>query len=99
MARGPTRVEREGSSCACLRSSPGCFHGWRSAVFGGALIWPFLGLIFLPFTTLMYTLLYLPGGLTGFDWVWVGIAFALDIGHYGYSAYGNRNQIPGYTGS
>jgi hypothetical protein len=68
-----------------------------SAVFGGALIWPFLGLIFLPFTTLMYTLLYLPNGLTGFDWVWVGIAFVLDVGHYSYSAYGNRDQIPGYT--
>ena len=70
-----------------------------AAVFGDALIWPFLGLIFLPFTTLIYTLLYLPGGITGFDWVWVGLAFALDIGHYSYSAYGNRNQIPGYTGA
>jgi hypothetical protein len=71
-----------------------------SAVFGGTLIWPLLGLIFLPFTTLMYTLLWFPGGgLTGWDWLWVGIAFLLDIGHYGYSAYGNREQIPGYTGS
>jgi hypothetical protein len=68
-----------------------------SAVFGDMFLWPLLGLIFLPFTTLIYTILWLPNGLTGFDWVWVGIAFVLDIGHYSYSAYGNRDSIPGYS--
>lgn len=61
------------------------------------VLWPLLGLIFLPFTTLMYTLLWGVGGLTGADWIWVGIAFVLDLGHYTYSAYGNRDQIPGYN--
>ena len=66
----------------------------------GTLIWPLLGLIFLPFTTLMYTILWTPGiGVTGWDWLWVGIAFVLDVGHYGYSAYGNRDQIPGMSSS
>ena len=69
-----------------------------AAAFGDFLLWPLLGLVFLPFTTLMYTILWGPGGLTGFDWIWVGIAFVLDIGHYGYSAYGNREQLPGYSG-
>jgi hypothetical protein len=65
------------------------------AVYGTFLI-PLLGLIFLPFTTLMYTILWSPGvGVSGWDWLWVGIALALDLGHYGYSAYGNREQIPG----
>jgi hypothetical protein len=67
----------------------------------GSLIWPLLGLIFLPFTTLMYTILAFnqPGnGLSGADWIWVGIAFVLDVGHYGYSAYGNRDRIPGMSG-
>src|SRR6476619_6140188 len=39
----------------------------------GSFIWPLLGLIFLPFTTLMYTILWSAGGLQGWDWLWVGI--------------------------
>ena len=59
-------------------------------------IWPLLGLIFLPWTTLMYLIL---GGtpLVGFDWVWMGIALIADIASYSGSAYGNRNRIPGYS--
>ena len=35
-------------------------------------ILPLLGIIFLPFTTLIYVVLYTPGiGLTGWDWFWV----------------------------
>lgn len=70
-----------------------------SLVFGGNLIWPLLGLIFLPFTTLMYTILWSATGLTGWDWVWVAIAFLLDAGHYTYSAYGNRDRMPGMSGT
>jgi hypothetical protein len=63
------------------------------AVFG-TWVWPLLGLIFLPFTTLMFTLLYTPRvGLTGWDWLWVGIALILDLGHYASSAYGNRDRF------
>ena len=65
--------------------------------FNDFFLWPLLGLVFLPFTTLIYTVLWGVGGLTGADWIWVGIAFVLDLGHYGYSAYGNRDQIPGYN--
>jgi hypothetical protein len=65
------------------------------AVFG-SLIWPLLGLIFLPFTTLIYTILWTAGtGVSGWDWLWVGIALVLDLAHYGSSAYGNRDKIPG----
>ncbi len=71
--------------------------GVVSAAFSGVLLWPLLGLVFLPFTTLIYTVLWGPGGLTGWDWFWVGLAFVLDLGHYGASAYNNRDQIPGYT--
>ena len=43
-----------------------------------------LGIIFLPFATLIYVLLYTPGrGVTGWDWFWVAIAALLDIGHWG----------------
>ncbi len=44
-------------------------------------IWPFLGIIFLPFTTLMYVILYRPGGLVGFDWFWIGLAVFFDLAH------------------
>jgi len=45
-------------------------------------IFPLIGIIFLPFGTLMYVLLYTPGvGLTGWEWFWVVIAGALDILH------------------
>jgi hypothetical protein len=70
-----------------------------SAVFD-TLLWPLLGLIFLPFTTLMYTILAAntPGnGLSGGDLLWVGIALVLDLSHYAYSAYGNRDRIPGMS--
>ena len=64
----------------------------------GTFIIPLLGLIFLPFTTLMYVILWTPGvGITGSDWLWIGIAFVLDLGHYSYSAYGNRDRLPGGT--
>lgn len=57
-------------------------------------IWPLLGLIFLPWTTLMYVLIFPIGG---FDWLWLGIALLLDIASYGGGAY-NRRRVPGYTG-
>ena len=61
-------------------------------------IWPLLGIFFLPFTTLMYVLLWSPGGLYGWDWLWIILAVLLDIGHMGGIGYANRDRIPGYTG-
>jgi hypothetical protein len=58
-------------------------------------IWPLLGLIFLPFATLVYVILWQAGGLHGFDWFWVILAALLDIGHWAASST-QRRQIPGY---
>jgi len=58
-------------------------------------LWPVLGLIFLPWTTIMY-IIVAPGGVTGFDWVWLGLMLAADIVSYGGGA--GRRQIPGYEG-
>ena len=70
----------------------------RPAFVGAAFdtfIWPLLGLIFLPFATLIYVLLYTPGvGLTGGEWLWVILAGLFDISHWAAS-YTQRNQIPG----
>ncbi len=52
------------------------------AFFGGWLL-PLLGLIFLPCTTLVYVLVFLPGsGVTGWGWLWVVLAFLFDLGVY-----------------
>jgi hypothetical protein len=46
-------------------------------------IFPLLGLIFLPFTTLMYLFLAAPPyGLSFWDWLWLGLAALLDLSHY-----------------
>ena len=58
-------------------------------------IWPVLGFIFVPWTTLMYVLVA-PGGVLGFDWVWIALAVVADVAMWSGGAYGNRDRIPGY---
>lgn len=58
---------------------------------------PLLGIIFLPFTTLIYVLVWTaPYGVTGWGWFWVILGLLIDIGSYGGSAYSNRSRMPGY---
>ncbi len=57
-------------------------------------LWPLLGFIFLPWTTLMYVLVF-PGGIVGFDWLWLALAFLTDIASYSGGAYSGRDRIPG----
>ena len=59
-------------------------------------IWPLLGLIFLPFATLMYVILWRTGGLSGLDWFWIVLAGLLDLAHWGAS-WTQRQQLPGYS--
>ncbi len=54
-------------------------------------IWPFLGFIFLPWTTLMYAIIF---PITGFDWVWLALALFADIASYGGGAFSNRERLP-----
>lgn len=52
-----------------------------------------LGLVFIPWATLMYVLVY---PLNGFDWVWVGLAVGADVvGWIGGDR--NRHKVPAYT--
>ena len=67
------------------------------AAFDGFLL-PLLGIIFLPFATLMYVILYQGGGLSGFDWFWIGLAVLFDVGHT-VAGYSQRRQMPGYPKS
>ena len=74
-------------------------QSWFNRIYD-TFIWPFLGFLFLPFTTLMYTLVATPSvGVTGWNWIWVILAVVIDVGTYTGGGYGNRNRIPGYSGS
>jgi hypothetical protein len=54
---------------------------------------PFLGFLFLPWTTLMY-ILVAPGGLDGLDFLWLGIGLVADIASYaGGGLFGRRRRI------
>jgi hypothetical protein len=49
-----------------------------------SFVWPLLGLVFLPYTALLYSLAYLPGvGVVGWRWLWVILGVMLDISSYG----------------
>ncbi len=54
-----------------------------------------LGLIFVPWTTLMYTIVF---PLNSWDWLWVGLAVAADIFTYSSGVY-KRKAIPYYPES
>jgi len=54
---------------------------------------PLLGFFLLPWTTLAYVLVF-PGGIEGFDFVWLIIAVLVDLGAYG-GGYRNRSRIRG----
>jgi hypothetical protein len=67
------------------------------AAFGGSWLWPLLGILILPFTTLMYVLLWSPAGIVGWDWFWLILAVILDVGAAGGSGWANRDRVPGYA--
>jgi len=61
-------------------------------------IWPLLGIIFLPYTTIMYLLVWSPTGLEGWDWMWIALGVLLDGMKWAQIA-NNRKGIPGYPES
>jgi len=54
-----------------------------------------VGLIFLPFATIMFCLVYSPaaGGVVGANWIWVALGLLLDIMSYGSGGYGQRSAF------
>ena len=73
---------------------PGVLAASRQAQFKVNLafntwIWPLLGLIFLPWATLMYVIVFPVVGF--FDWSLLGLALATDIAGY---VGGVRNRTP-----
>jgi hypothetical protein len=63
------------------------FTPWVDRAFG-PVIWPILGVIFLPLTTLLYVILWNTGGrgVTGWEWIFVILAVFGDIASHGVSS-------------
>ena len=59
-----------------------------------AVIWPILGIIFAPWTTLAYVIFY-PSGITGLDWLWIALGILADLSSYAGGGYGNRDRLRG----
>jgi hypothetical protein len=56
-----------------------------------SFIWPVLGLLFAPWTTLMYVITF-SNGIHGVEWLLMGIAVLADLGSYAGGA-GNRKRV------
>jgi|LGVF01.1.fsa_nt_gb hypothetical protein len=68
-----------------------------SLAFNGSWIWPVLGLIFLPWTTLMYVIVA-PGGIVGiWEWGFLILMLVFDISSYVGGGFGNKDRIPGMS--
>jgi hypothetical protein len=59
-----------------------------------SVVWPILGIIFAPWTTLMYMIVF-AGGVNGLEWLWFGLGILADVGMYVGGGAGNRDRIPG----
>ena len=60
----------------------------------GTWIWPLLGFILLPWTTLVYLIIF-PAGIVGFDWIWLGLGVLADVASHAGGAWGNRDRLRG----
>lgn len=57
-----------------------------------------LAWLFLPWTVLMFLIVY-PGGIVGFwDWLLFILGILADLSSYTGGFWGNRKSIPGYAG-
>lgn len=63
--------------------------------FGDRWLLIILAWAFIPWTVLMYLIVF-PGGINGFDWVWLTLGVIADVASYTGGIYGNRNAVPGY---
>jgi hypothetical protein len=56
-----------------------------------SIIWPILGIIFAPWTTLMYVIIV---PVVGFwDWLLLILAIFADLASYGGGGFGNRDRL------
>ena len=65
---------------------------WDAAF--STVLWPILGVIFAPWTTMMWVLVA-PRGVNGIDWLWVVLAVLADVAFWSGGAWRNRGRMPG----
>ena len=59
--------------------------------FGGSIIWPILGIIFAPWTLLMYVIIF---PVVGFwNWLFLILAIIADVGFWAGGGFSNRDRI------
>lgn len=69
---------------------------WNAAF--GSIIWPILGIIFLPWTTLIYVAVWNPvAGISLIGWLFVALGVVADIAMHGGGGYFNRDRVPGMS--
>lgn len=72
------------------------FNNEITKAFDGSWLIPFVGWLLLPYTTLTYVLLsWWQGGVDGFLWALVALAFAVDLSSY-FGGYSRRQEISTY---
>jgi len=59
-------------------------------------VWPVVGFIFAPWTTMSYVLVA-PGGVQSLDWIWIVLGVIADVAFWSGGAWGNRDRVPGST--
>ncbi len=69
---------------------PARWVGEQGAV--DSFFWPLLGLIFLPWTTIIYVSVF-QSGISFLEWASIVIAVIVDLGSYAGSGYGGRNRF------
>jgi len=67
---------------------------WERA-FNDSIIWPILGLIFLPFTTLMWVAVAPTGNPSGLDLLWIAFALFIDVMNIA-GGIARQRDAPGY---
>ena len=60
----------------------------------GTWIWPIVGFLFAPWTTMAYVLVA-PNGVQSLDWIWIALGLLLDLSFWFGGAYGNRGRRSG----
>jgi hypothetical protein len=64
---------------------------WERA-FQDEWVWPVLGFIFLPWTTLMFVIVAPNGNVVDIDWLWLALAFVLDVSTSGLGGIFGRRR-------
>lgn len=64
---------------------------WETAF--DTFLWPFLGFVFFPYTTLMFVVVAPRGNVVGVDWFWLGVAVVVDLVSHGGGAARNRDRM------